>query len=250
MSLSQLLKVNTSFLLTISTSINTSMVCLLLILQLAIWYPTLSEEQSHLENQIKRRDRALTAWQKIKKQSNVIENNHFLQTSWTKQKIGMKEKGVVTQWQVEGQSSITEWQTLLEYIQERLSLGLVSVHWKRESSGDWYGRLSFDIQSPKANREYDNWLPTMLHIERIVEKDWRLLSTMREGDNVSALLEHKNNRYWVHQGSWLPVAGLTVDAVSFDRVALMTKGGQQIELTVSALTISALSVGDVGEEHD
>jgi hypothetical protein len=236
MSLSQLWKINMASLL----AINPRIICLLIILQLAAWYPVLSEKHSQLESHVKHKNQTVKAWQAIQRQSNIIEKGGFLQAPWVAYSVGKKEHGVLTEWQVEGSASITEWQVLLEKVQEQFALGLISVHWNKGISGNWYGDLSFDIKTPRANREYSNWLPVKLQTRRFVAKDWRLLSTMRVGDKTSALLEYKRSRHWVYQGSWLPIIGLTVESVSFDNVTLVAKDGSQVALTVR----------EIGGKHD
>ena len=90
----------------------------------------------------------------------------------------------------------------------------------------------FNINAPKVNREYHNWLPSKLRTYRFERKDWRLLSTVRTDESASALVTYKKSRYWVRKGSWLPEAGLSVNAVSFDRVILVAKDGSQQALNI------------------
>ncbi|ETX09653.1 hypothetical protein MUS1_06455 [Marinomonas ushuaiensis DSM 15871] len=228
MLLSQYLKIDISSL----CNITGSTVCIFIMLQLAIWYPLLSGAQDDLERHIKRKERAETEWQKIQGQANRLKGMTFLNEVWVSHHIFSEKNAVPTQWFIEGTAGLIEWQTLLEKVEEHVALGMQSVHWQRLPNGQWQGCLLFDIKIPKANREYHNWLPTKLRSYPFVEKDWQVLSTMRVGENASALLEYKQQRHWVRQGSWLPSAGLTVDTVTFDQVTLMTKEGSQIALTV------------------
>ncbi|MEO9276023.1 hypothetical protein ABFY09_14395 [Marinomonas sp. 5E14-1] len=226
MFLSQFLKANRAFLFTVSCS----RVCLLIFVQALAWYPVLSEKYLDVERQIKRKAQLSASWQKIQTQSRMMEEKDFLKVDWATYSVGDKVQGAATTWQVEGRTLIKEWQVLLEKVQEKIALRLVSASWESEQDGAWHGQLLFDIQEPKRNRAYEDWLPTNLKAGRFIEEDWTLVSTMRIGESASALLKHKDSQHWVRQGSWLPAAGLTVDLVVFDRVTLIGKDGDQVAL--------------------
>ncbi|MEP3349196.1 MAG: hypothetical protein ABJN96_04475 [Marinomonas sp.] len=226
MFLSQFLKANRASLFTISGS----RMCLLIFVQALAWYPVLSEKYLDVERQIKRKTQLSASWQKIQAQSRMMEEKDFLQVDWATYSVGDQDQGTATTWQIEGRALIKEWQVLLEKVQEKSALKLVSASWESEQDSTWHGQLLFDIQEPKRNRAYENWLPTNLKAGRFVEEDWTLVSTMRVGESASALLKHKDNQHWVRQGSWLPTAGLTVDLVAFDRVTLISKDGDQVAL--------------------
>lgn len=228
MSLSQYLNVNTSSLYNITRLT----VCVFVMLQLAVWYPLLSDTQDDVDRYLKQKERAETEWRQIQEQGNKLKEAAFIDTDWVSHRITSEKNALPTLWSLEGSAGIFEWQTFFEQVEEHIALGLQSVYWKRQKNGQWRGRLLFDIETPKSNREYHNWLPTKLRGTPFVEKDWRILSTMRVDGNTSALLEHKKQRHWVRQGSWLPSVGLTVDTVSFDRVTLEAKDGSHIALTV------------------
>jgi len=228
MSLSQYLKTDISSLYKITGST----VCVFVMLQLAVWYPFLSDAQNDLNHHLKRKERVKTEWRQIQEQANRLKEAVFINELWINHRIESEKNAMPTQWLIEGDAGIIEWQALLEKIEEHAALGLQSVQWQRLSNGQWRGRLLFDIKIPRANREYHNWLPIKLRNHPFVEKDWRILSTMRVGENTSALLEYRQKRHWVRQGSWLPSVGLTVDKVSFDQVTLRTKNGSKIELAV------------------
>ncbi|WP_369919873.1 hypothetical protein AB8E32_14845 [Marinomonas polaris] len=235
MFLSKYLKTNGVYLKTngvLLKNINGSVVLLLLLLQVAVWYPFLSQAQDDLNQQSKLKARAENDWKKTQQQANQLHDMRLLDESWLQHRVEDTKNGVPTQWSINGSASLIEWQIVLEKIETQFALGLLAASWQRESNGYWQGHLLFAIKIPKANREYHDWLPTKLYMNRFEQKDWQLLSTMRIGDNTSALVVYKNARHWVSEGSWLPDAGLTVNDVSFDRVTLMAKDGSEQALVV------------------
>lgn len=174
------------------SAISVSRVCLFVLVQVLAWYPVVSEQSADLERHVRRQEQLQASWQKIQAQARLLEEKSFLQEDWVTYSVGDKVQGVATTWQIEGRALIKEWQVLLETVQEEVALRLVSATWKRGQDGTWYGQLLFDIQEPKRNRPYENWLPTSLKAGRFVEEDWTLVSTMRAGERASALLKHKN----------------------------------------------------------
>jgi len=228
MSLSQYLKTKASFLY----AINGSVVLLLVILQLAAWYPFLFQAQEHMNRHTRLKDRANQEWQQTQKHAKKLQTTNFVEASWARHRVEATQDGVPTKWSLEGIASVAEWQGLLEKAETQFALGLFSVYWQREPNGQWQGRFLFTINKPKANREYHHWLPTKLRASRFIKKDWHLLSTMRTGKDISALVTYKKKRHWVRENSWLPEAGFTVNAVSFDRVILIAKDGSQQTLIV------------------
>lgn len=228
MYLSKFLKANAvSFI-----NINASVVFLLILLQIAIWYPFLSQAQDELNRQARLKNHAENDWKKVQQQANLLRDIRSLDESWLQHRVEDTKNGVPTQWSIEGVAPLMEWQAVLEKIEERFALGLLSVSWQRKADGQWQGRLLFTVQPPKANREYHNWLPTKLYMNRFVPNHWQLLSTMRMGKNTSALVVYKDTRHWIREGSWLPDAGVSVDEVSFDRVILMAKDGSKQAVVV------------------
>uniref|UniRef100_A6W2T6 Uncharacterized protein n=1 Tax=Marinomonas sp. (strain MWYL1) TaxID=400668 RepID=A6W2T6_MARMS len=228
MFLSKYLKTNGASL----KNIKGSVVLLLLLLQIAVWYPFLSQAQDELNRQSKLKARAESDWKKTQQQAILLRDMYLLDESWLQHRVEDAKNGVPTQWSINGSASLTEWQIVLEKIETQFALDLLAASWQRGSNGYWQGHLLFAIKIPKANREYHDWLPTKLYMNRFEQKDWQLLSTMRIGDNTSALVAYKNARHWVSEGSWLPEAGLTVNEVSFDRVTLMAKDGSENALAV------------------
>jgi hypothetical protein len=213
-------------------NINASVVFLLILLQIAVWYPFLSQAQDELNRQTRLKQRADRDWDKAQQQAEQLHDIHLFDDSWLQHRVEDTKNGVPTQWFIEGVASLMEWHVALEKIEEQFALGLLSVSWQRKDNGQWQGRLLFTVQTPKANREYHNWLPTKLYMNRFVQNDWQLLSTMRIGKNTSALIVYKDARHWIRKGSWLPDAGVIVDTVSFDRVILMAKDGSKQAVVV------------------
>ena len=228
MFLSKYLKANAASL----NNIKGSVVLLLILLQLSIWYPFLSHAQKESNRQDRLKERIQNEWEKTQQQAKQLRDIRLSDESWLQHRVEDARNDVPTQWSIEGIASLMEWQTVLEKIESQFALGLLAASWQKEHGGDWQGRLLFAVKTPNANREYHNWLPTKLYLNRFEQNDWLLLSTMRMGENTSALVMYKDARYWVSQGSWLPDAGLTVNDVSFDRVTLIAKDGSKTALVV------------------
>ena len=236
MFLSQSLQANAARL----ADIKGSMVVLLTVLQLAAWYPFISQAQEATDRRLMQKSRTLLEWKQIELQSERIIQASFPSVPWGVRNTASKTNLMPTQLELKGTASTMEWQTWLERIEALFPLGLMSASWQLSPNGKWIGRLLFDIKAPKKNREYHNWLPTKLRAEHFAAEDWRLLSIMKVGETASALIEHKQRRHWVRQGSWLPSAGVSVHDVSFDQVTFMSKDGTQV----------ALIVHDVGESNE
>ncbi|NLQ18545.1 hypothetical protein HGG82_13100 [Marinomonas sp. M1K-6] len=209
-----------------------SLVVLLSLLQIAAWYPFLSQSHSEMTRHIRLKEQASEDWSKTRLQAEQLNDLVLSAVPWVTHDVAAEKDQVPTKWSIQGTASIAQWQHLFEVIEAQFALGLLSVDWQRTSDGRWFGRLSFDVQGMHGNRSYHNWLPTPLRAYRFVERDWRLLSTMRAGNVTSALLEYKQHRHWVRKGSWLSVAGLTVSDVFFDRVMLLAKDGAQMALMI------------------
>ncbi|WP_421846639.1 hypothetical protein [Marinomonas sp.] len=213
-------------------TIHGSSVLFLLLLQMAAWYPFLSDARDALKSQSRQKYQAAQRWEKAQIQAKQLEFIQFEAAPWAQHRVLATDQNVPTQWLLEGVASISKWQGLLEEIERQFALDLLSVSWRREQSGNWQGSLLFAVKAPKGNREFHNWLPTRLRAERFVLNDWQLLSTMRIGEITSALIIYKDGRHWVRQGSWLAEAGLTVSSVSFDQVVLLAIDGSQQTLLV------------------
>lgn len=213
-------------------NINGSVVTLLIFLQIALWYPFLSQAQEESNRQHRLKERIENEWWKTQQQAKQLRHIRLPDESWLQHRVEDAKNGVPTQWSIEGIASLMKWQTVLEKIESQFALGLLAASWQKEPGGDWQGRLLFAIKTPNANREYHNWLPTKLYLNRFEQNDWLLLSTMRMGEKTSALVVYKNARHWVHEGSWLPDAGVTVNDVSFDQVTLIARDGSKQALMV------------------
>ena len=201
--------------------VNLLFVLLLVMLQLAVWYPFLSAAQNNADQQFKLKQGAQRSWSAIQRQSRALARVQLTDHPWLQHQIIDTAQNMASAWEVKGTASLPQWQAALEQIEERFALTLLSVSWQKESNGQWQGKMHFSIQAPKMNREYHNWLPARILIERFNQRDWQLLSTMRTSENTSALVQYKNHRYWVQEGSWLPSAGLSVGTVSLDQVTLI-----------------------------
>jgi|GEM_PF-1601204 hypothetical protein len=215
-----------------SFDMNRSVVCLFIFLQMAVWYPFLSSRHDDVSHHKRLNQQADVEWRQIKKQASALQQMRFPNTPWIQHSVEATKKDLPTQWLIEGAASLAEWQKILEQVEAQLPLILRTVSWQRRSNGDWKGRLLFALGVPENNREYHNWLPTRLRTERFNKNDWRLVSTMRAGSAASAMLTYKNKRYWIAPGSWLPEAGMSVDAVSFDQVSLVARDGSIQRLQV------------------
>lgn len=215
-----------------SFEITRSIVLLFILLQMAVWYPFLSNLHDDVSHHTRLNNQAEDEWRQWQKRANYLRQMHFADDPWVQQRVLATDVDRPTQWLIEGTASLTEWQSVLERVEAQLPLVLRSVSWQRASKGNWQGRLRFGLGIPKRNREYHNWLPTQLRTRQFNKEDWRLVSTMRVGEAVSAMLTYKNHRYWITRGSWLPAAGMTVNAVSFDQITLVARDGAIEELKV------------------
>ncbi|MCW4628913.1 MULTISPECIES: hypothetical protein [Marinomonas] len=215
-----------------SFEITRSIVLLFILLQMAVWYPLLSNLHDDVSHHTRLNNQAENEWRQWQKQANYLRQIHFPDTSWVQQRVVATEIDRPTQWLIEGTASLIAWQSVLEQVETQLPLVLHTVSWQRTQLGNWQGRLRFGLGVPKQNREYHNWLPTQLRTRRFNKDDWRLVSTMRVGAAASAMLNYKNHRYWITRGSWLPEAGMTVNAVSFDQITLVARDGSIQRLQV------------------
>jgi hypothetical protein len=220
--------------------INLSLVLLLIILQLAVWYPFIANAYDNAGRQLKLKQGAQHSWNSIQQQSRALAMAEFEDHPWLQHRTVDTAQEITSVWEIEGAASLPQWQTALEQVEERFALALLSVSWQRRSGEQWQGKMQFSIQAPKMNREYHNWLPARILIERFIKKDWQLLSTMRTSENASALVEYKHHRHWVQEGSWLPAAGLSVGSVSSDQVTLIAKDG----------SLQTLAIRQVGDDDD
>lgn len=215
--------------------INLSLVLLLVTLQLAVWYPFISNAYDNADRQLKLKQGAQHSWNSIQQQSRALAMAEFKDHPWLQHRIIDTAQEITSVWEVEGAAPLPQWQTALEQIEERFALALLSVSWQRGSGEYWQGRMQFTIQAPKMNREYHNWLPARILVERFIKKDWQLLSTLHTSENTSALVEYKNHRHWVQEDSWLPAAGLSIGSVLFDQVTLIAKDGSLHTLAIRQL---------------
>ena len=149
----------------------------------------------------------------------------FSDMPWVQHKVIATLKGLPTQWQVEGTASILEWQHFQETVDEKFALTLRSAVWKRQTNGQWYGRLEMSMAQPVDNRTYQNWLPVRLRTDRFHPNDWQILSTMRNDAHASALISYQNNPQSVTEGAWLPEAGVTVQSVRVESISLVAGDG-------------------------
>ncbi|TYL49013.1 hypothetical protein [Marinomonas sp. IMCC 4694] len=219
-------------LISVLRRLNNAIVVLLIVLQLAAWYPALSIARQAWKNSVTLEKKAHRDWLQIQQQDEALEHAVFDAAPWLHHRIESTQAGIATHWLVEGTAPLLAWQTVLEDVQTRFALTVSSVSWRREEDGNWQARLVFHVLTPAPNREYRDWVPVRLHVERFVKDDWQLLSTMQAEGTTSALLLYKKQRYWVQVGSWLPEAGLTVSRVSFDDVVFMGDDGTQRALSV------------------
>ncbi|MGB0782013.1 MAG: hypothetical protein ACPGRG_02505 [Marinomonas sp.] len=217
-----------------------STVALLSLLQISLWYPWLSQAHDDIRRQTRLKNQAVSEWQAIQRQAIALENVRFGEYAWLEHQIVARKANVATQWRIEGSQTLAQWRSLLEEVQRRFSLSVLTVSWEREKNAQWHGVLRFAIQAPKANRSFHNWLPTRLDDTRFIPADWQLLSTMRTAKSTSALIEYKHRRHWVQAGSWLPDAGLSVRSVALGQVTLVEKGG-------ALQTLLIRDFGGVGE---
>ncbi|MBJ7538080.1 hypothetical protein [Marinomonas transparens] len=207
--------------------ITPSIVFLLIVLQLAAWYPFLNNAYQEVTYQNRLKNRAIKNWQKALYQAQKLESSSFITDEWVSHQVIASKEGVPRQWGVEGGASLVRWQTLLEYVEEQVALKLSSVVWQNRFDGNWFGHLSFDVLAPRKGIASHYWLPIQSHTGRFAEREWKLLSILHTDNQASALLQYKQAKRWVSEGDWLPQAAMTVDQVLYDRITLITKDGKK-----------------------
>ncbi|MBR7889968.1 hypothetical protein J9B83_13700 [Marinomonas sp. A79] len=228
MSLSQYWQANKHTLL----RINASTLVLLLVVQAAAWYPILSASQDRLDRQTAQRDKEMNQERKRHTYVKALQQLQLKEATWARYSVKASDNENELEWHIDGAASLAQWQRILESVEEHFALSLLSVSWHLQPNGEWQGTLGFQVNPPKRQREYHNWLPSRLGAERFVQADWQLLSTMRIADVTAALIAHKEQRYWVREGSWLPDMGLAVNRVTTSAVTLMAKDGSQPTVTI------------------
>lgn len=220
--------------------INRSTLLLLLVVQAAAWYSVLSANYDRLNQQKAQRDNVLNQERQRQIYEKALQRLQLNNAPWSTYSVESSNNNALLGWRIEGVAPLGQWQNVLESVEENFALSLSSMVWEIQPNGDWRGALRFRVHSPKRQREYHNWLPIRLGTERFVQADWQLLSTMRTADITAALIAHKEQRYWVREGSWLPDMGLAVNRVTAKEVTLIAKDGSQ----------PTVSIMDIGGRHD
>lgn len=223
MFLSQYVKTNVKGFLNISVF----NVLLCIFLQMALWGMLIFQSQQDLELNERAKKREMKAWKEIVQQSHLIESyRHHPSSGLT---ISLNSATLPpNRLAINGRASLGMWQELLDSIQQRFSFELVSMQWQNLQRGEWLGELELSIQPPKDSKEYNDWLPVSITSNSFLAEDWRLLSGIKVGTTVSALLQYQSRFYWVKEGTWLPSLGVMVDSVSIDEVVLFAKNGQSL----------------------
>lgn len=221
--------------ISLSLDIKGPFVFLLLGLQLAVWYPTISKQNNNLEKSLLMQDRVNAAWQRTHNQAVGIRDIHFSKLPWVQHRVLTSINNLPMQWQIEGTATILEWQHLQETVQKQFALTLHSAVWERKHNGQWYGQLEMGMAHPLENRAHQNWLPVGLRNDNFHPSDWYILSTMQTGEHASALISYQKNSHWVSAGVWLPQAGVTVQNVTPREVTLLTTDGTEQIVKIRAL---------------
>jgi len=213
--------------------LNGRLILLFLFLQLAIWYPFLFSAYEDWQREEKNLANAWQRWHKVQRQDDRLLAMSLSNWDWLDQAAIQTRNRLVTSWRLEGVAHITQWQPVLEVVQETLAVSVMGVEWQRQVDGRWQGVIELDVQLPMANREFENWLPTPFRTPHFNAQDWRLFSTMKSADRRSALVQFRRKQYWLHEGSWVPEAGVSVLSVLADRVILVAKDGSQYRLLLT-----------------
>ncbi|MCB5162308.1 hypothetical protein [Marinomonas algarum] len=211
--------------------IKLSTLVLLLLLQIAAWYPFLSDTYQ----QVIRHERQKANAQQLSRDRQVytaaLRSVQFGEAPWLSHHVVKSAETNLIQWHAKGTASLTQWRTILETVETRFALILRSASWRHLNNGHWRGELMFDVTFPTQNRPYHDWLPVRFNKTRFLPQDWQLKSVMRRQGTLSALVMYKQQAYWVQQGSWLPEVGLAVREVSFDGVSFYAEEGPDLILT-------------------
>ncbi|KZN13014.1 hypothetical protein [Marinomonas sp. TW1] len=229
MSQSKYSAINMSFLRMLSGRL----ILLILCLQLAIWYPFLFSAYDDWKREEKNLANAWQRWHKVQRQDDRLLAMSLSDWAWLEQTVINTRSRLVTGWRLEGVAHMTQWQPVLERVQETLAVSVMGVDWQRQVDGRWQGVIELDVQFPVANRAFENWLPTPFRRPHFSARDWRLFSTMKSADRRSALVQFRRKQYWLQEGSWVPEAGVSVLSVLADRIILVAKDGSQYRLLLT-----------------
>ncbi|AEF56242.1 hypothetical protein [Marinomonas posidonica] len=213
--------------------LNGRLILLILCLQLVIWYPFLFSAYDDWKREEKKLADAWLRWHKIQRQDDRLLAMPLSDLDWLSQTVINTRNRLVTGWRLEGVANMTQWQLVFERVQETLAVSVMEMDWQRQVDGRWQGAIELGVQLPAVNREFENWLPTPFRRPHFNARDWRLFSTMKSVDRRSALMQFRQKQYWLHEGSWLPEAGVSVLAVLADRVILVAKDGSQYTLLIT-----------------
>ncbi|MEL0624740.1 hypothetical protein V6238_16805 [Marinomonas arenicola] len=208
-----------------------TLLCLLVVLQIAAWYPLWQYHQSDVQHDNKQQARMDGHTQLRQRQAKLLASNSF--TSETLQtRVVNTEKGEVTQWAISGKMLLGHWQAVQEKIQEKVAIGLVSASWTLTMDGHWQGHLLFDVLRPNKSQPQQDWLPARQVAMSGALAQWRLISVAVFQGEASALLSYQSAKCWVAQGDWLPTLGLSVQRVLPDQVTFVAPSGDAFLLSV------------------
>lgn len=205
---------------------------LLLLIQVSLWYSSIQAVSENLLSQQRKLDRIIMKKEKKAVLQNLLLSEHFIQETWAHHQVIAYNGAYPKQWQLEGSAKLVEWKTLLEYIENVMSVSLSEVFWERVKGGYWKGRLVFNMLAMEHAEAYRNWLPYREQPALENTSDWLLVSTMKDGSKATALLQHKHQHYWVAQGVWIPDLEMSVEQVLKDRIVLVSESGKRATLSL------------------
>ncbi|BFM50376.1 hypothetical protein [Marinomonas sp. THO17] len=205
-------------------------ILLLILLQVAIWYLLILDVHEDWQQSQRKLTRIWKSWQNIQQQDALLQTMQNEQWPWLSMTSINSRNQLITGWRIEGVASLTEWQPVLESLQERFALSVIGIKWQRRQDAQWVGVVDVDIEPPAPNREWQNWLPSRFQKSVFHEEDWHLSSTMKVQDRCSALVQYRQRHYWLTEGSWIPDASVSVSKVAVDYVILVAKDGKQYRL--------------------
>lgn len=206
------------------------MVCLLLVMQGAAWWPMLDEQWQQQEHQWRAQQRVLSEQRRQQQVFATLAAKPLSEFGWLNTDWLAAQK----RWQLHGVGSSQAWQAALLRAHELAELELHSGSWQMLASGLWQVRLEFQVHT-QASRLSDalEW-PDMAQSALALAADWQLLSVLSQADQHRALLHSAGQHYWVESGTWLPEVGILVRKVSAQQVVLVDHNEQILRLSVRA----------------
>ncbi len=206
------------------------MLVLLLLLQALIWQPILSAQWADVQAQERKQKLQIALRHKAQNIDTKLAAHPLQEYTWLISDFQPDSR----RWRLSGTASLDNWQLALDGAHEVASLVLLSVVWQRRDGGEWYANFLYQLVSTElADSEFEVLPKARLQTrEPFTQNSWQLISTLAVPGKAMGLLRSSAQNYWVTKGTWLPEAGVFVEAVSAQQVTLVDHNGQRLRLNV------------------